>query len=156
MRLLWGRERHAVVKINTVELGKCRCDNCIMLSGLAYLAICLSGNPRKLVLRTATDRKDGRRLKCAFGCPHPCPLAWVLTWIRLSVLKAPSVHVCRMALFGLSLLSRCRRGNPDSCHNQPGSSPQIERKKISACHLASWDYSNIGMVARWGPQWPIS
>src|SRR3974377_2093215 len=69
-----------------------------MRSGFAYLAICLSGNPRKLVLRTATDRRDGRRLKCAFGCPHPCPLAWVLTWIRLSVLKALSVYVCRMAL----------------------------------------------------------
>ena len=101
-----------MVKINTVELGQSRCDNCIMLGGFAYPAICLSGNPRKLVLRTATDRRDGRRLKCAFDCPHPCPLAWVLTWIRLSVLKAPSVHVCRMALFWFAPFEPIPHGEP--------------------------------------------
>jgi hypothetical protein len=34
------------------------------------------------------------RQRAAFACP----LAWVLIWIRLSVLKAPSVYLCWMAL----------------------------------------------------------
>ena len=70
-----------------------------MPSGFAYLALCLSGNPRKLVLRIATDR---RRLNAALAVPTPCPLARLLTWIRLSVLK----YVCRMALL-VSQIYRC-------------------------------------------------
>jgi hypothetical protein len=41
-----------------------------------------------------------------------CPLAWVLIWIRLSVLKAPSVLRVPDGSFGLPLLSRYRTGNP--------------------------------------------
>ena len=40
-----------------------------MLGGFAYLAICLSGNPGKLVLRTATDRRRSAAEMCLWLSP---------------------------------------------------------------------------------------
>ena len=46
-----------------------------------------------------------------FGCPHPLSASVGLIWIRLSVLNAPSVYVCRMALW-FALFEPIPHGEP--------------------------------------------